>query len=97
MNSEPMPPQASRADALGLLQRERWYAVNNGETAQVAQIDARIAKLSAASAPRSPGRETAAAASPAVEKSAAAKKTAAKKTAARRAATTRGKNRVAER
>lgn len=97
MNSDPIGPEPSRGDVLGRLQKERWHAVNNGETAQVAEIDARIAKLSAASAPRAPGRETAAAASPVAEKSAAAKKTAAKKTAARRAATTRGKNRVAER
>lgn len=88
MNTDPIGPAPSRGDILGRLQTERWHAVNNGETAQAAELAARIAQLSAATAPRAPGRETTAAARPVVEK------TAAKKTAAKKAATTKRSPRV---
>ena len=96
MTAVPIPPEPSRGDVLGRLRRERWLAADAREYGRVAELDAQIAKLSAASAPRAPSRETAAASRPGAEKT-AAKKTAAEKTTARRAATTRGKNRVTER
>lgn len=61
MSPEPIPPTPSRADALGQLRRERWFAQNAGETARVAQIDRQIAQLSAAGTATPPTRETAAA------------------------------------
>lgn len=81
MTTEPVPPTPSRADALGQLRRERWFAQNAGETARVAQIDRQIARLSAAGTATSPTRETTSAA-PAAKETAAAPTTA-KKTAAR--------------
>jgi hypothetical protein len=62
MNTEPIGAEPSRADVLGRLKRERWHAANNGETAQVAALDARIAALSAQNSATAPTRETAAAA-----------------------------------
>jgi hypothetical protein len=56
--STPIPPAASRGDALGQLARERWHAAQAGETARVAQLDAEIARLSAANSSVPPGRET---------------------------------------
>lgn len=64
MNRDPIPPQPSRADALGQLRRERWHAANVGETARVEQIDREIERLSAAGTATAPTRETAAAARP---------------------------------
>lgn len=58
--AEPLGPEPSRADVLGRLRRERWFAENAGEHARVAEIDAQILRLSAAGSPSSPLRETAA-------------------------------------
>lgn len=55
---EPIPPPASRQDALGQLRRERWFAQDAGESERVAELDRQIAQLSARNAPRPPGRET---------------------------------------
>lgn len=60
MDREPYPQAASRGDALGQLQRERWLAQDAGETELVKQLDHRIQQLSAASSPTAPTRETAA-------------------------------------
>ena len=62
MSTEPLPPPASRQDALGRLRTERWHASNNGEDARVAELDAELARLSAHNTAASPQRETAAAA-----------------------------------
>lgn len=86
--AEPIPPETSRADALGRLRRERWHAENAHEHARVAEIDAQIMRLSAAGTATSPLRETAAVAKP--ERPA---RTTSKPKAAR-AATTRGKPRA---
>lgn len=83
--AEPIGPETSRADVLGRLRRERWHAENAHETALVADIDARIARLSAAGTATPPLRETAAAAKPAAQ-------TAARTTP--KTPTTRGKTRV---
>lgn len=61
---EPIPPAASRQDALGQLRTERWHAQQAGETARVAQIDRQIQQLSAANSPVPPGRETTSANAP---------------------------------
>lgn len=58
MNREPIPPAASRGDALGQLKRERWLAQDAGETARVDEIDRQIKRLSAANSPTAPTRET---------------------------------------
>lgn len=58
----PIPPDASRQDALARLRRERWFAANAGEDARVAELDEQIQRLSAQSAPASPVRETTSAA-----------------------------------
>jgi hypothetical protein len=63
--TEPVPPVVPRSDALGTLKRERWFATDAGETERVAQIDAQIARLSAASSATTPLRETTAATAPA--------------------------------
>lgn len=65
---EPLPPAASRQDALGQLRRERWFAQDAGETALVAEIDRKIERLSAASSPVPPGRETTSATTPVRER-----------------------------
>lgn len=57
----PIPPQPSRGDVLGQLQRERWFAVDAGETVRVAQLDRQIQTLSAAGTGTAPTRETTAA------------------------------------
>lgn len=62
MTAEPLPPAASRQDALGQLRTERWHAKQAGEHARVAEIDQQIERLSAANTPASPRRETTAAA-----------------------------------
>lgn len=64
MEREPIPPQPSRADALGQLRRERWHAADAGETARVAEIDRQIERLSAAGTPTAPTRETTASTQP---------------------------------
>lgn len=64
MDRTPIPPPASRGDALGQLRRERWFADDAGETARVAEIDRQIQKLSAANSATAPTRETAAQAAP---------------------------------
>ena len=64
MNRDPIPPQPSRADALGQLRRERWHAVDAGETTRVAEIDREIERLSAAGTPTAPTRETTASTQP---------------------------------
>lgn len=61
---EPIPPAASRGDALGQLRRERWHAQQAGETARVTQLDAEIRRLSAANSPADPARETTSATTP---------------------------------
>lgn len=61
---EPLPPAASRQDALGQLRRERWFAKDAGETDLVAELDRKIERLSAASSPVPPGRETTSATTP---------------------------------
>lgn len=61
MDRTPCPPQVPRADALGQLRRERWFAADAGETSRVAQIDREIERLSAAGTAVAPTRETAAA------------------------------------
>jgi hypothetical protein len=53
-----IPPEASRQDALGRLERERWHAQDAGELGLVAEIDLKIKRLSAASSPVPPGRES---------------------------------------
>jgi hypothetical protein len=58
---EPIPPAASRQDALGQLRRERWHAKQAREHDRVAEIDLEIGRLSARSTPVSPQRETTAA------------------------------------
>lgn len=58
----PNGPTPARADVLGQLQRERWFAQNAGEHARVAQLDAQIVRLSAAGNAAPPTRETTAAA-----------------------------------
>jgi RNA processing factor Prp31 len=62
--TEPVPPTASRADALGRLRRELWHAHDAGETQLAAQLQQRIARLSADSSATSPQRETTAAQQP---------------------------------
>lgn len=64
MNREPYPPAANRGDALGQLRRERWLAQDIGDVARVAELDRQIERLSAASSPNPPTRETAASAQP---------------------------------
>lgn len=64
MNREPYPPAASRGDALGQLQRERWLALDAGETERVKQLDGQIQQLSASGTPTPPARETAASTQP---------------------------------
>lgn len=54
----PIPPAASRQDALGQLRRERWHAEQAKEWGRVAEIDHQIERLSAQNAPVPPGRET---------------------------------------
>ena len=54
----PIPPETSRQDALGRLRIERWHAQDAGELGLVAEIDLKIKRLSAASNPVQPGRET---------------------------------------
>lgn len=61
MNREPIGPTPCRADVLGQLRRERWFAKDAKETARVAEIDRRIEQLSAAGTAVPPTRETAAA------------------------------------
>ena len=61
MDTTPIPPPASRQDALGQLRRERWHAQQAGESGRVAEIDHQIEQLSARSTPVSPQRETTAA------------------------------------
>lgn len=61
MDREPIPPQTPRSDVLGRLRRERWFAADAGETAEVARIDREIQRLSAAGTAIAPARETAAA------------------------------------
>lgn len=61
MDRPPIPPAPSRADALGQLQRERWFAADAGESARVAELDRRIEQLSASNTAAAPARETAAA------------------------------------
>jgi hypothetical protein len=65
---EPLPPPPSRQDALGQLRTERWHAQNAGEHALVAELDRKIERLSAASSPVPPGRETTSATTPARER-----------------------------
>lgn len=60
MDREPIPPEASRADVLGRLKRERWHATDAGEAGLVAEIDRKIQRLSAANTATAPTRETAA-------------------------------------
>jgi hypothetical protein len=67
---EPVPPDVPRTDVLGRLKRERWFAADADETARVAQIDAQIARLSAANTATPPTRETTAAAPAATENTA---------------------------
>lgn len=64
MDRTPIPPPASRADALGQLRRERWFAADAGETARVAEIDRKIERLSASGTATAPTRETAASTQP---------------------------------
>lgn len=64
MTPGPIPPQPSRADALGRLRVERWHAADAGEIARVAEIDRQIERLSAAGTPTAPTRETAASTQP---------------------------------
>jgi hypothetical protein len=59
-----IPPETSRQDALGQLRRDRWFAQDAGETALVAEIDLKIQRLSAASSPTPPQRETTSATTP---------------------------------
>lgn len=59
MSREPYPPAASRGDALGQLQQERWLAQDAGETERVKQLDREIERLSAAGTATAPARETA--------------------------------------
>lgn len=55
---EPIPAAANRGDALGNLRRERWHAQQAGESTRVAQLDAKIRRISAANSPADPARET---------------------------------------
>jgi len=64
VSREPYPSAASRGDALGQLQQERWLAQDAGETERVKQLDRRIQQLSAAGTPTAPTRETAASTQP---------------------------------
>jgi hypothetical protein len=64
MDRTPCPPQVPRADVLGRLRRERWFAADAGETAEVQRLDREIEQLSAANTATAPARETAAATSP---------------------------------
>ena len=64
MSREPYPPAASRGDALGQLQQERWLAQDAGETERVKQLDRQIKQLSAAGTPTAPTRETTASTQP---------------------------------
>lgn len=70
MATDPVPPVVPRSDVLGTLRRERWFAADAGETERVKQIDAQIARLSAASSATAPQRETTAAAAPARQRAA---------------------------
>lgn len=72
---DPLPPAASRQDALGQLRRERWFAQDAGELGRVAELDREIERLSAASRPVPPGRETTSATTPARERRATTPKT----------------------
>jgi hypothetical protein len=63
-----IPPTPSRQDALGRLRTERWHATGAGETSRVAEIDREIERLSAASSPVPPGRETTSATPPTRER-----------------------------
>jgi hypothetical protein len=56
----PIGPTPSRADVLGQLRRERWFAADAKETARVEQLDREIERLSAAGTATAPTRETAA-------------------------------------
>lgn len=67
---DPIPPYTSRQDALGQLRRERWHALDAGELRLAAEIDAQIERLSAASSPVSPRRETTAAKRPQTQRKA---------------------------
>lgn len=60
MSCEPIPPHTPRSDVLGRLKRERWFAADAGETAEVARIDREIKRLSAAGTAVAPTHETAA-------------------------------------
>lgn len=65
---EPLPPTPSRQDALGRLRTERWHAQNAGERDRVAELDREIERLSAASNPVPPQRETTSATTPSRER-----------------------------
>jgi len=71
--SEPIPPAASRQDALGALRTERWHAQQAHEYGRVAELDAQIQRLSAQNSPAPPARETTAAAPPRRESARAAR------------------------
>jgi hypothetical protein len=64
MNREPYPPAATRGDALGRLQQERWLAHDIGDAERVAELDRKIEQLSAGGTATSPTRETAASTQP---------------------------------
>ena len=64
MERTPIGPTPARADALGQLKRERWFAADAGETAAVARLDREIERLSAAGTATAPARETAASTTP---------------------------------
>lgn len=65
---EAIPPEPSRQDALGRLKRERWHAHEAGDARRVDEIDREIERLSAASSPVPPGRETTSATPPTRER-----------------------------
>lgn len=65
---EPIPPTPSRGDALGRLNRERWFAQDAGELGRVAEIDREIERLNSRSSTVPPGRETTSATTPARER-----------------------------
>ena len=64
MSREPIPPQPSRQDALGQLQRELWLAQDTGETSRAQELQHRIDQLSARSTSTPPQQENTAAAPP---------------------------------
>lgn len=65
--TEPIPPETTRADALGRLKRELWFANDAGEAELARQLQRRIEELSAGSSSVSPRRETTARNSPAMK------------------------------